>query len=76
MPCRKIAPIMDELSMEYAGKISFYKLNIDEHKEPAVRHQVMSIPTLLLFKDGQLVDRVVGALPKDRLKEKINAYAP
>ena len=74
MPCQMIAPIIEELSKEYEGKISFYKLNIDEHQGPAAKHQVMSIPTLLVFKDGQVVDRIVGALPKDSIKSKLEAH--
>ncbi len=73
MPCKMIAPALDALSKEYDGRISFCKLNIDEHQGPAQKHQVMSIPTLLVFKDGELVDRVVGALPKDSIKEKLEA---
>ncbi len=74
MPCRKLAPVLDEIASEYNGKVKFYKLNIDEHKEPAVKHQVMSIPTLLVFKDGQVVERVVGLVPKDRIVAKINQH--
>lgn len=74
MPCRKMSPIVDELATEYSGKAKFYKLNIDEHKEHAVKYQVMSIPTLLVFKQGQLVDRLIGALSKDKIKEKINVH--
>jgi thioredoxin 1 len=74
MPCRKIAPAIDELSAEYEGKASVYKINIDENREVAVQYQVMSIPTLLIFKKGQLVDRITGALPKDKIDEKIKQY--
>jgi thioredoxin 1 len=73
-PCRMIAPVVEELSKEFAGRITFCKLNIDEHQGPATRHQVMSIPTLLVFKDGAAVDRIVGALPKDRLKAKLEKH--
>jgi thioredoxin 1 len=74
MPCRMIAPIVEGLAEEYRGRINFFKLNIDEHKEPAIKHQVMSIPTLLVFKDGKLVGRIVGALPEDRIKEKLSEH--
>jgi thioredoxin 1 len=73
-PCRMLAPVIDELAKEYEGKARFCKLNIDEHQEPAVQHQVMSIPTLLIFKDGKVVDRIVGALPKDKITQKIQEH--
>ena len=73
-PCRMIAPAMEELSGEFQGKAGFYKLDIDENKGPAVRHQVMSIPTLLVFRDGKLVDRLVGALPKDKIKARLEKH--
>lgn len=71
VPCRMLAPTVEELAGEYAGKAAFYKLNIDEEKGPAQKHQVMSIPTLLVFKDGKVVDRIVGALPKERIMERL-----
>jgi thioredoxin 1 len=74
MPCKMLGPIMDELSLKYSGRISFHKLNIDEHQGPAAKHQVMSIPTLLVFKEGNLVDRIVGALPKERIKSKLENH--
>jgi len=73
-PCRMIAPAVEELSDEFQGKAGFYRLNIDENKGPAVRHQVMSIPTLLIFKEGKLVDRLVGALPKEKIRAKLEKH--
>ncbi|MFH0861836.1 MAG: thioredoxin [Candidatus Altiarchaeota archaeon] len=73
-PCMMIAPLMEELSGQLQGKASFYRVNIDEHKGPAVKYQVMSIPTLLVFKDGKLVDRIVGALPKDKMLAKLQKH--
>ncbi len=70
-PCRMIAPIVDELAKEYVGKIAFGKLNVDENQQIPVEHQIMSIPTLLIFKNGQLVDRIVGAMPKKNLEQKL-----
>ncbi len=70
-PCRMIAPIVDELARDYAGKILFGKLNVDENPKTAEQFGVMSIPTLLIFKAGQLVDRIVGAMPKPMLEQKI-----
>ena len=74
MPCRVLAPVVEDLAGEYGGRISFYKLNIDEHRGPAVKHQVMSIPTLLVFKDGAVVDRIVGAVPKDKIKRELESH--
>jgi thioredoxin 1 len=71
VPCKMLAPIVEDLSKEYAGRISFHKLNIDEHNGPAIKHQVMGIPTLLVFKEGKLVDRMVGAMPKDKIKSRL-----
>jgi len=73
-PCRMMTPVVEELSGEYGTKVSFCKLNVDEYSAPAVRYQVMSIPTFLVFKDGRLVDRIIGALPKEKLKARINKH--
>lgn len=73
-PCRMIAPIIEELATEYDGRILFYKLNIDEQQAPAVKYQVMSIPTLLVFKNGSVVDRIVGAQPKEKIKAKLDKH--
>ncbi|MBU0762146.1 MAG: thioredoxin [Candidatus Altiarchaeota archaeon] len=71
-PCRMLAPVIEELAAEYSGKVVFGKLNVDDNQDTASKFEVMSIPTLLFFKDGHLVDRVVGALPKQVLKQKID----
>ncbi|BAM07200.1 thioredoxin [Leptospirillum ferrooxidans] len=71
-PCRSVAPIVEELSVEYAGKVQFVKLNTDDNQDIAVRYQVMGIPTLMFFKDGQIVDKVVGAQSKKNFKDKID----
>jgi thioredoxin 1 len=73
-PCRLVAPVIEELSDEYAGKFKFVKINTDENNETAARYGIMSIPTLGIFKDGQLVDAVIGAVPKKMLAEKIDEY--
>lgn len=70
-PCRMLAPIIDELAREYAGKILFGKLNVDENPHVVAQYQIMSIPTLLVFKNGELVDRIVGAMPKHVLEQRI-----
>ncbi len=73
-PCRMVAPILEELAREYAGRISFGKLNVDENQSVALEHQIMSIPTLLVFKNGKLVDRIIGAIPKKILEPKITQH--
>ncbi len=72
-PCQMVAPIIDELAGEYAGKLKVCKLNTDENPEIAGRYQVMSIPTILFFKGGQAVERLVGARPKRQFKEIIDS---
>ena len=71
-PCRMVAPVFEELSKEYEGKLKFVKLNTDQNQDISMRYGVMSIPTLGIFHKGQVVDGVVGALPKDTLKSKID----
>jgi thioredoxin 1 len=73
-PCKAIAPILDELASENAGKLAIGKLNIDENPNAARRYDVMSIPTLILFKDGQPVKRLVGAKGKGQLLAEIDEY--
>ena len=73
-PCRIVAPVIDELAKELQGKIVFGKLNVDENPQTSMKHQIMSIPTLLVFKNGDLVDRLVGALPKEELKKRLEPY--
>ena len=63
-PCRMIAPTLEELADSMDGKVQIAKLNVDENQEVALRYNVSSIPTLILFKDGEVADRVMGALPK------------
>jgi len=70
-PCHMIAPALADLSQEYAGKVKIGKLNVDEHSDVARDYGVMSIPTVLYFKGGQLVDRVTGAVPKKVLADKL-----
>ncbi len=71
-PCRMIGPIVEELSGEYDGKALVGKCNVDEEGEVAAQFGIRSIPTLLFFKDGELADRVVGAVPKNILKDKLD----
>jgi len=72
-PCRMTAPVIEKLSKDYNGKFNFYKLNVDENPKTAGKYRVMSIPTLLFFKNGDKVDSVVGAVPEGELKPKIDA---
>ena len=74
-PCRAIAPTLEELAREYAGRLTIVKVNIDEQPDLAARFDVHSIPTLLLFKAGSVVDRLVGALPKPALRRRLDAVA-
>jgi thioredoxin 1 len=71
-PCQMVAPIVDELAGEYAGKLRVMKLNTDENPEIAGRYQVMSIPTIIFFKNGQPVEKLIGARPKRQFKEVID----
>ncbi|MDB5228953.1 MAG: thioredoxin [Bacteroidota bacterium] len=72
-PCRLIGPVVEDLSNEYDGKATIGKLNVDENREIAAQYGIMSIPTLLFFKDGQLVDKHVGVASKGDLKKKLDA---
>ena len=74
-PCRMVAPIVDEISKEYEGKLKVLKLNTDENPDVAGKYRIMGIPTLMFFKNGQTVDQVVGAVPKAQLKTKVDALA-
>ena len=75
-PCRAIAPVLDTLVREAAGRVTLAKVNVDEEPRLAGRYEIRSIPTILLVKDGRVVDRVVGAVPRATLDTKIqNALA-
>ena len=72
-PCRMLSPLLDEVEAEMSDKITVVKVNVDDADEIAMRYRIMSIPTLLFFKNGQVVDKTVGAMPKSTLVDKINA---
>ena len=72
-PCKMVAPVVDELANEYDGKVGFVKVNVDDNPKIASQYGVMSIPTLILFKEGQPVSNMVGFRPKDELKKGLEA---
>jgi thioredoxin 1 len=72
-PCRMIAPVLDEIAGEMAGKLKIVKLNVDENPATAAKYGVMSIPTLMLFKNGELASRQVGAAPKAKLVQWVHS---
>lgn len=72
-PCRMIAPVIDELAQEFDGKANICKVNTDEQQDIAVKFGIRSIPTILFFKDGQMVDQMIGAASKDAFAQKLNS---
>ncbi|MDJ0510916.1 MAG: thioredoxin [Crocosphaera sp.] len=73
-PCRMVAPVVDEIAQQYEGKIKVFKLNTDENPNTASQYGIRSIPTLMIFKGGQRVDMVVGAVPKTTLASTLEKY--
>jgi thioredoxin 1 len=73
-PCRMIAPVLEKMAEDYASSLKITKLDVDNNPETAEEYEVLSIPTMILFKDGQPVERIVGYVPKDRLLKKIKPY--
>lgn len=74
MPCVMMAPIMDELSEKFKGKIKFGKMNVDDNKEIAQKFNIMSIPNMILFKDGKKVSQFIGAVSQDELENKLRTF--
>ena len=74
-PCRAIAPVMDQLAAESQGQYRITKLNVDENLQTASQYQISSIPTMLIFKDGRLIDRIIGAHPKQAIAERLRVAA-
>ncbi len=71
-PCRMVSPVVEELSEDYDGQVSFVKVNVDEAPKVASRYGIMSIPTLMLFKKGEPVDTIIGFRPKEELKKSLD----
>jgi thioredoxin 1 len=71
-PCRMVGPVVEELSKEYEGKAVIGKLNVDNNAQISMKYGIRSIPTLLIFKNGEIVDRAVGAVPKNQLAQKLD----
>ena len=72
-PCKMIAPTIEEIAKEYSGKVKVCKLNVEEGPQTASSYSVMNIPTLIIFKNGEAVDKVIGAVPKGDIVDKINS---
>ena len=72
-PCRRVSPIVEELAAEYEGKVKICKCNVDENDGVPMKYSIRNIPTLLFFKNGELVDRLVGAVPKQEIEDKLKS---
>ena len=73
-PCQMVTPVVEEIAKQYQGKLKVCKMNVDEGRNTATSYGIMSIPTLSIFKDGQVMEQIVGALPKSALEKKIKPY--
>lgn len=73
-PCKMMSPVVDELAKELEGKVKIGKLNVDESGQTAQKYRVMSIPTMLIIKDGEVVEQIVGAVPKQQLQTKLEKF--
>ena len=71
-PCKMMSPLMEKLSSEYEGKVKFCKVNVDDEEELAIQNSVQSIPLFVLYKDGQVIDKAVGARAEDEMREFIS----
>jgi thioredoxin 1 len=71
-PCLMVAPVIDGLAEKYEGKVKFCRMNVDENQQTAAKYRIMSIPTLMFFKNGEVVDAVIGAVPEQALKPKLD----
>jgi thioredoxin 1 len=75
-PCKMIAPVLEEIAADYEGELQICKLDVDHNGATAMQYGVMSIPTLILFKDGKPAERIVGFMPKEKLLKKMAPYLP
>jgi len=73
-PCQMLAPVIDELARDYAGRIVFGKLDVDENPRTAINFGIMSVPTLLIIKNGKMVDQIIGAVPRDYIESKLRKH--
>ncbi|MDK2826669.1 MAG: thioredoxin 1 [Methanolobus sp.] len=73
-PCRMLSPVLDELAVEMQGKVVFGKLNVDDEKMTAIKFGITSIPAMLIFKNGEFVDKLIGAVPKQNIIQKLEPY--
>lgn len=74
-PCKMMSPVLDQIAEEMdATKIKIGKVNVDENQPLAMKYNIMSIPAFLIFKNGQVIDQIIGGMPKDRFKEKLSSY--
>ncbi len=72
-PCRTVGPIVESLSKEYTGRVNFAKVNTDDNQALAIRYDILSIPTVMIFKNGSIVDKIIGAAPAQAYRQKIDA---
>lgn len=72
-PCRMVSPVIESLSQEYAGKVNFAKVDTDANQSLAMRYNILSIPTVMIFKEGRIVDRIIGAVPAQAYRQKIDS---
>ena len=73
-PCKMLGPVIEEIAREYYGKLKVCKLNIEDGKDTAAEYKIMSIPTLIIFKSGKIVEQMAGLMPKQAIEERINSY--
>jgi thioredoxin 1 len=73
-PCRLVGPVIEQLAQDYAGKVKVGKLNVDDNQKTAMDFRIMSIPTVMLFKDGQPVETMIGAMPKSNYEARLSKY--
>ncbi len=73
-PCRIIGPVVEELAQEYSGRIKVGKVNTDDNTQIAVNYKIMGVPSLLLYKDGKVIDRIVGVVPKEKIAELLDNH--